>query len=338
MQKESKVQLTQMMSLMERMDKHYTNDQAKMLTENKLREKNLLEEAVKPRKQVTRDEILDILDKQDENGRGRYVSMTYVKPISVKKTKKSWDKPGVDTVLANYKDSQDQWYKDISDFNREDTELKKNPISAIVVAQRYVFHWTNKAGYDKAYGDYADKLSNLRQKYGIATDTAGVLGDNRNQRTQSAGETFNQTGNLARDFNMAHSTVKLTNYIVNDEGHIISEIPNDIAKAISSQKKAYSVEAEVANVLSDNPEALREYEQARAEISKNFKAQNFIFDRVLSIVASVDGIDYYYINDKLVSPIAAKSEVNVNQAEMVDIAKEQLQQSFNDIDASEFAL
>ena len=45
MQKESKVQLTQMMSLMERMDKHYTNDQAKMLTENKLREKKLLEEA-----------------------------------------------------------------------------------------------------------------------------------------------------------------------------------------------------------------------------------------------------------------------------------------------------
>lgn len=336
MQKESKIQLTQMMSLMERMDKHYTNDQAKMLTENKLREKNLLSEA-KTRKQVTRDEILDILDEQDRNGKGRFASFTYVKPVAVKKTKKSWDKPGVDAVLANYKDSEEQWYKDISDFNREDTTLKKNPIAAIVVAQRYVIHWASPESYGKAYGNYADQLSNLRQKYGIATDTAGVLGDNNNQRTQSAGQTFNQTGNLARDFNMAHSTVKLTNYIVDEAGHIVSEIPNDITRAISSQKKSYSVEATVAAALADNPEALKEYEQAKAELDKAFRGQNFIFDRILSIVASVDGIDYYYINDKLLSPIAAKSEINVDQAEMVEIAKEQLQQSFNDIDVSDFA-
>ena len=136
---------------------------------------------------------------------------------------------------------------------------------------------------------------------------------------------------------MAHSTVKLTNYIVDEAGHIVSEIPNDITRAISSQKKSYSVEATVAAALADNPEALKEYEQAKAELDKAFRGQNFIFDRILSIVASVDGIDYYYINDKLLSPIAAKSEVNVDQAEMVEIAKEQLQQSFNDIDVSDFA-
>lgn len=321
---------------MERMDKHYTNDQAKMLLENDLSSKNLLSES-KTRKQVTRDQILDILDEQDRNGNGRFVSFTYVKPVAVKKTKKSWDKHSVDAALANYKDSQEQWYKDISDFNREDTELKKNPIAAIIVAQRYVIHWSSPESYGRAYGDYADKLSNLRQKYGIANDTAGVLGDNHNQRTQSVGQTFNQTGNLARDFNIAHSTVKTTNYIVDDAGHIISEIPNDITKAISSQKKSYSVEATVAAALADNPEALREYEQAKAELDKAFRGQNFIFDRILSIVASVDGIDYYYINDKLVSPIVAKSEINVDQTEMVEIAKEQLQQSFNDIEASEFA-
>lgn len=336
MQKESKIQLTQMMSLMERMDKHYTGEQAQILTESKLRENKLLNEA-KQRTQVSRDEILDILDKQDESGKGRFVSMTYVKPVSVYKKRSSIDIPSFQDKLNNYEgDKESDWYKSLSDF-AGDENAKANPISAIIVAQRYVLHWASRESYGKAYGDYAEKLSNLRQKYGIARDSAGALGDNRNQRTQSAGETFNQTGNLARDFNMAHSTVKVTNYIVDNEGNVVSEIPNDIVKSISSAKKSYSVEAEVAKALADNPEALKEYEQARAEISKDFRGQNFLFDRILSIVASVDGMDYYYINDKLISPIASKSEVNVNQSEMVEIAKEQLQQSFNDIDANEFA-
>ena len=83
--------------------------------------------------------------------------------------------------------------------------------------------------------------------------------------------------------------------------------------------------------------SLEEYVAARKEITGAFKPQNFVFDKILSIVASVDGIDYYYINDKLLSPIAKKSEVYVNQGEMVEIAKKQLQQSFNDINASEFS-
>ena len=337
MQRESNIQLAKMFSLMERMDNHYTKEQADTLLENGLKKANLLKEAAKQRVQITRDKILDILDRQDIGGKGRFVSITYVKPVTVKKTKKSWDAASVSAELGKYKDSQEKWYSDLSDFNREDTELKKNPIAAIVVAQRYVLHWSSKDSYNKAYGNYKDRLSNLRMKYGIGIETDGALADNRNQRTQSAGETFNQTGKLSRDFNMANSTVKVTNYIVDENGRIISEIPNDIVKVISSQKKGYTVEAEVAKALADNPEALQEYENARKEITASFKGQNFLFDRILSIVASVDGVDYYYINDKLISPIEAKSETIVNQQDMVNIAKEQLQQSFSDINASEFS-
>ena len=334
MDKTDKIKLAETLSFMERMDKHYTKSQAQAHTQTKL----INEGVGKQRIQVSRDEILDMLDKQDTSGQGRFVSVTYVKPIDVLKTKKTWNKPNVDAALANYQgDKEVDWYKSITDFNSDETQLKKNPIAAIVVAQRYVLHWISKDRYNKRYGEYSDKLSNLRMKYGVGIETSGTLGDNHNQRTDSAGQTFNQTGNLSRDFNLADAQLKVTNYVVNETGNIVSEIPNDITKAISSSKKTYSVESAVAQALADNPEALQEYIAARKEITSSFKPQNFLFDRILSIVASVDGVDYYYINDKLITPISKKSEVNVNQGEMVEIAKKQLQLSFNDINASEFA-
>lgn len=314
--------------LFERMNNHYTGREVEILSESKGQ-----------RQQVSRDQILDILDTQDENGAGRFVSITYVKPVNIKSTKRSWDSTSVQTALDAHADMADSdWHKSLSDFNSDGTTLKKNPISSIVVAQRYLLHWTTPSNYAKAYGEYSQKQHDLRMRYGVGIESDGMLGDNHNQREKSdTGVQFNQTGKLSRDFNMVGSTVKVTNYIVNNEGSIISEIPGDIVKAISSPKKVYDVESSVAKALADNPEALAAYKAEKAEIDKTFRGQNFLTDKTLSIVASVNGCDYYFINDKLLSPIAAKSEVNVNQQEMVKIAEEQLGLSFNEISSEEFS-
>ena len=315
--------------LFERMDKHYTQSQVETLNEVKGK-----------RTQVTRDQILDILDKLDQNGAGRFVSVTYVKPVDIKKTKRgSWNQQGLQTALDTHKDLSDKsWYGGLTDFNSDQTTLKKNPVSTIIVAQRYLLHWTSPENYKKAYGDYSEKLHNLRMKYGSDPMTDGMLGDNHNQREKlSSGEQLNQTGKMSRDFNLVDSKVKTTNYIVDGEGHIVEEIPGDIVKAISSARKTYEVESSMAKILQDNPEALENYKREKAEIDKTFKGQNFLSDRILSIVASVDGCDFYFINDKLMTNIEKGSDVYVNQQEMVKIAEEQLGQSFNDIDAGEFA-
>ena len=315
--------------LFERMNNHYTQSQVEVLNE------------IKGKKtQVSRDEILDILDKLDQNGGGRYVSITYVKPISIRKTKRGgWDSQKVQSVLDMHKDLSDKsWYNGLNDFNSDQTTLKKNPIASIVVAQRYLMHWTTPENYKKAYGEYSEKLHNLRMKYGADTTTDGVLGDNHNQREQlSGGEQLNQTGKLSRDFNMVDSKVKTTNYIVDNEGHIIEEIPGDVVNAISSAKKTYGIEASMQKILQDNPEAIEKYKAEKAEIEKTFKAQNFLSDRILSIVASVDGYDFYYINDKLMTSIEKNSDVYVNQQEMVKIAEEQLGKSFEAISYGDFS-
>jgi hypothetical protein len=92
MQKESKVQLSKMMSLMERMDKHYTNDQAKVLLENDLRSKNLLKEEIEEADRGTAvqidnntyslsdpEELVRVLSKKDMTPqKGWFVTMGYV--------------------------------------------------------------------------------------------------------------------------------------------------------------------------------------------------------------------------------------------------------------------
>ena len=77
--------------------------------------------------------------------------------------------------------------------------------------------------------------------------------------------------------------------------------------------------------------ALDAYMKAKAELDKTFKTQNFVFDKILCISATVNGKSYYYINDMLKSPIASKSDVYVNPSDMVKIAEEQLGETFDAI-------
>ena len=89
------------------------------LTEDKLREmiaesvRNiLLKESGGGRKQVSRDEILDILNKQDDDKKsgGKWATITYVKPVSVYKTKKSWRTDDVQKALDNNSNRGEEEY------------------------------------------------------------------------------------------------------------------------------------------------------------------------------------------------------------------------------------
>lgn len=324
--------LGKMHSLMERMGSNMTVYQAT------LNEEMCIAEAAKRRVQVSRDEILDLLDRaddiQNQTNRGLFATVTYVKPESILKTKRSIDNEKLSSALGNYQDrSEEQWHKDLTAFGSAEKSNTPNPISAVVTVTRYHLRWHSLKNYAKDYSKYRDGLSNLRMQHGVAIQTDGTLGDNHNQR-QSLDATdaakINQTGNLARDYNMAKlvGKPKTTAYIVDETGHVVSELPNEVMWSIRGKKSQRgSVEAEVKNQLSG--EALEAYAKAKAELDASFSPVNLLFDRTLCICCSVDGISYYYINDNLISAIASKSEVNVNPQEMVDIAKEQLGESFD---------
>lgn len=318
-------------SLMDRMGGSMTPYEAT------LNEAQRIDEAIaKNRVQVSRDEILDILDQADDQQNAKnsnlFATVTYVNAANLLKTKRSIDVERLAGALDKHSDkSEEPWHRDLTTF--KDAEKGKNPIGAVVTVTRYLLQWHTLKDYGRDYGEYHDALANLRMSHGIGIQTDGMLGDNHNQRQASdatgAGK-FNQTTNFGRDFNMRRCVnKKSTAYIVDETGHIVSEIPDDVMWSISSKRNNNPVEAEVRNTLSG--EALEAYTKAKAELDAKFSGRNLLFDKMLCICCSVNGVSYYYINDALISKIAAKSDVNVNPQEMVKIAEEQLDATFEGI-------
>lgn len=313
------------------------------LTEDKLRAliaesiKNiLLNEGVGGRRQVSRDEILDILNRQDDDPKssGKFATITYVKPVSVYKTKKSWRTDDVQKALDNNSNrGEEDWYKNLSTFNQEGAK-GKNPISFVVVAKRYLLHWHTQEDFGRDSRNYGEALRDLRKKNGIGLESDGYLGDNHNQREKfDYGAQQNQTGNLSRDFNMAKADTKSLKPIIffcDDQGNVIAELPQDVLNSMLAPYKERGVEKAVSDVLTG--EALEAYAQAKKELDKTYKPTNLLFSQILCIAASVNGESYYYINDKLESPIAKGSSVNINQQKMIEIAERILNENFEHLD------
>lgn len=324
MQEKSKIQFAKINSLINRVEGKMT------LMEAKENENNLIAEATsKNRVQVTRDKILDLINSADENSAGKFASITYVNAKPIYKTKRNWRADDVTSVLDKYSDrNAEDWHQKLSAYNQPDAK-GNNPITSVIAVQRYILNWPSDQSYAKAYGKYKTDLSNLRMSYGIGLDSDGMLGDNRNQRTKNDyGQQFNQTGNMSKDFNIANSKVSSTAYFVNEEGNVVSEIPGDVVKTMMAPPSAPKPEKEIGEKLS--PEEVKAYMVAKAELDKNFKGLTLLFDKILCICIGVNGVSYYYINDALASPIA-KGGVNVNPQQMVEIAKEQLGESFDEI-------
>lgn len=333
LEKESKNKLNEMLSMINRMDKN-TN----------IKSQELIKESIKNSKrvQVTRDQILDILDKQDKNNSGQFASFTYVTPIDPYKAKRKWRYDDVQNALDKHSNLSDkEWYKSLSSYN-DPSVNGDNPITSIIAVHKYTLHWTSPKSYASKYQEYKNKLSDLRMRNGVGLQSDGMLGDNNNQRQDMGYGDLqaNQTGNLSRDFNMIGSKCKTTWYILDENGSVIDSIPEEIVKsmiAVPSKGELSNVEAAVREALSGNEEALQKYSEEKREIEKSFKGRNFLLDKILSIVATSDDIQYYYINDAIATKIRKKSDVNVNTSDFIKIAEEELGEQFNDISSEEFA-
>lgn len=312
-----------MRSLMERIERPHTGREAL------LNEQMHINEATGVSKEVTRDEIVDILDKQDETGNGGlFATVVYAQSSPVYKTKRkgSWRSDDVNSMLDATRDEfgDSDWHKELSDYNDDSVKSSTpNPIVNVLLVTKYQLHWTTKDNYGKAYGEYKTNLGNLRMKYNIARDSDGMLGDNHNQRQDLGVAQANQTGNLSKDFNMASSEVlESTLYRVDADGNVVGEIPEAAVKAMSTPYKEPSVEKAVRDVLSD--EEIKAYMEAKKELDKKFRGRTLNFDGILAIKAYVksEGISYYYINDK--GALSGKNGFPVDQSKLTEIAEENI--------------
>lgn len=313
-------------SLMERMERPYGF---------------FLTESFEDRRQVSRDEIFDVLNKQNDNPNTnhKWASVTYAKPGEVYKSgtrgRRYWRKDDVSQALDKNKDkSSEDWYQTLDAYNQTDL-AEPNPIKAVIAVQRYNIHWKSPDKWKEDYGKQADELKDLRMSVGLAIDSDGMMGDNHNQRTTNDyGLQQNQTGNNSIDIDTKISKFTGKAYIVDDNGNIVNEIPYDVLKSMAAKSKTHSDRAakpEKDAIEQLAPEILEVYTQKRREIMSQFSPKNLKFDQILCIAAWDGEQSYYYINDKLMTTTVKDGDVLVNQQAMVELAEKQLDEIFTGI-------
>lgn len=285
--------------------------------------------------QVTRNEIIDFFNRMGDNPRnnGRFMTMLYVKPLVIYKKKNQWRKDDVEDALNKYNNYSDrEWYQKLKDYNQDGVK-GYNPITSVIIVRRYLICWYDDQAIARLQGEKLEKRRELNMRNGIAVVKAGVIKDNPNptHKLDSGVQINSNTGNASRYFNLEGAKVKTFAYLVGDDGHIIEEIPYDLAGTMMTKKGSGTRrdDPEVKAALSG--EALEAYRKAVAELDKNYLIYNFLYDGILGLAAGIDGEKYYYINDKISTKINKGSDVNVNQGELVKIAEEVLNQSFNEM-------
>lgn len=311
----TKEDIVKMRSLIERMGSKQTYTQA-MITEEKM-----IKEAVKPNaKAVTRNDIIDIMAQHKDEGDTKMFSFIYVKPEKIMKTKQNWRTDDVTKTLANYNsEGNEHWFNDLATINDPNFigRKAKSPFAGVVVTQRYVLSMAGFSKFGERYEAYADKLHTLRMRHGLGMDSNGMLGDYH----APANDDLNLMMDMAaQNKNLFRSTC----YLVDENGNIKGKMPEDVVASISASKKSYGGPEKSAIEGIDDDELLQAYTKAKSELDKTFNAKKFLFDRILAIVATIDGQSYYYINDALKTPIFDKSDINVNTDEMIKIAQDQL--------------
>ena len=323
MKKEGKQGIAEALSLMKRMEmKGLTGFQGKMLKEE------MINEAIKKeRVQVTRDQIIDILNNAKP---GQFASIIMVYDAGIYGTKKSWKNDEVEKVLNTYKDDETRggWYDTLKDYHENGpvTNRSNNPLRYIVSIVRYVLHWDNTTTFDNKYNKFALQRKDIRAKYNLPEKWRE--GTNKPEKT-TYGPLVNKNGDIKLRQNCAKPRTKITgeNYFIDQEGHICEMIPGDVVAAIKAIKPKGPEKSAVEAL---GPEVAQMYWEEMEAINKISDPRDFFYDKMLAVVCTVNGTPYYYINDNVLTKVA--KEVYVDKTELVDIAKEKLGQAFNAVD------
>lgn len=297
---------------------------------------HLLEDAEKiERQQVGRDGIIKVLDDADKTNAGCYVSLTYVTGKSFYTTKRKWRKNDVDKALNGYgEEGNEHWFPQIKQFNddEEGTIKSLKGIAGIIMITKYVLHWTTRENYKKQYGAYAEKLHNLRMKNGIGRESDGMLDDAHHtvDSTDATGSLdINNKGNLEKRLNVIGTPPSKTSfYVVGEDGSILGSIPNNVVNSMNAiPSTEIKPEKDVAAALQG--EALELYMSEKSELDKEFKAKAFLMDKTLAIVATVNRVPYYYINDAIKVETKDGSGLFVKPESLVNLAREQLSELYD---------
>ena len=252
---------------------------------------------------------------------GQYATFCYVNVANVYKQKNKVDMDAFGRDMdANKPEGNDPVYDELQNWRNGSKSTM--PIT-IISLTKYTVNWSTAKNYDTNCSKYLQAKDEIDARYGHQKDLDRSLKTHDNQMRVDigsgvhAGAQLNNNDCIYLQQNIAkprHMSTKY--YAVNKEGHIIgvarTELIQSLRKAGASQ-----IPSDLKAILTDEQqkEYLRELE------ALNFKPGKFRGEKILYIVATVDGQPICYINKLLTNEIS--KSVTINPSEFIAIAAQE---------------
>ena len=314
MNNEVRIKLLKAQHLMERMDMHYSKDEADAQFKAKLLKEGLEELDASNRKDVDTNDFFDMVTKMKG---GTRASFGYVSAADL-------NLPQIQKV--NPATNRKKNYPDWATFGKNIGE--ENEITGVIKLGMYTLNWRSPRNMTKHYNlNYVTPVNALRDKYGVEhikkremptinTNDYGISTYN-GSKEELNGHTYSQ-----QDLKTANTKKEIHYFLIGTEGNILKEVSFEELKPYIKQKGPDGIKAFKQLAIdgkATEEEALNMFKEYAAELGKiNVKYQQFIHERILYIITSVNGEKKRFFNTKLASNIG---DVQINQQEFINLAK-----------------
>lgn len=284
------------------------------------------------RRIATIDEMIDIITSIQG---GLFVSIGYVSVANLYKTMKNVDAEKFGKNLEDSKDTiGDESYKMLNDFRTG--VVKKFPCGEILKVLTCQLNWQNERNYNKNYGKYADARNELLKSYG-AEPVADIQPKKDEMLDYGKGGVSVGATEKTRDRLYTHQNSATINwnapqnrksyYIVDKQGKILdTQVDARIIKSLSK----FNVDGlSSLKKINASEETIKEYSSKLKEL--NFGVMKMLYDRILYIVATVNGEKVYFVNDNLnLSFGTGKNETQIDTSKILQIAKMEANKACNE--------
>lgn len=258
---------------------------------------------------------------------GTYLTLCYISGANIGKT------------LTGKNIDIDQFGNDIEQFQRKGTrgyDMLKNfhqggasssnklPVG-IVKRSEITFHWQTEEGYGKAYGKYKDSANALLKPYGVEIGSREEKHDEKQNfgtGNVSVGATDNTRGKLYSHQNGATVDSWDSSYYMIDKGKIYGGIDKNALESLVKKSDPDGVSA--LRKIGVQEKEINKYIQELKKL--NFRVLKLMYDRILWVSCTVDGVKKFAINDRFTDKIG---DVDINPNIFIKLANNRYDAKYN---------
>jgi hypothetical protein len=270
----------------------------------------------KIRRVETSESLFDILSNLPNN---KFVSMCYINNVKLANAPKKQlpKQPG-----------QKGRAKSVIDWEQISNMLGIPNVAGVITITRYTgMRWVSHNKMAELYKQYKENFNKVNKQFGCLNEMCSR--DSYQTKLAygngiSVGNTENTNGRVYHNQNIYNVKTNVAYYAIDENGHLLSEIPVDKLKELKGNKAVSltKYEKEIINGKSveESQSLLESYHNELKNLKFNYAT--FYTSQILYMLGSDDYGYFYFINDKFCEDGSLK-DMNIKSNELIDAAKQQ---------------